>query len=184
MCRRVLYQKWYNRSTQPDYGSTVFTLERKVRTAERRVLVERLGLCLIEVSVRRHRNLHKTVRATETSWVAPAETAKLLGLILWARPKVKAILPAATGELHCIGSVPVSWKVYFGAISQFRVIRSQAKIDHSLGVLRANQPLNRIRLTGWVKRAIMIVVSIRTTQGKVYDQLMARWIIPPHMANN
>jgi hypothetical protein len=57
-------------------------MERKVRTAERRVLVERLGLCLVEVSVRRRRNLHKTVRATETSWVAPAETAKLLGLIL------------------------------------------------------------------------------------------------------
>jgi hypothetical protein len=47
---------------------------------------------------------------------------------------------------------------------------SQAKIDHSLGELRANQPLNRIRLTGWVKRVIMIVVSIQTTQGKVYDQ--------------
>ena len=76
------------------------------------------------------------------------------------------------------------WKVHFGAFSQVRVIRSQAKIDHSLGELKANQPLNRIRLTGWVKRAIMAVVSIRTTQGKVYDQHMARWIIPPHMADN
>jgi hypothetical protein len=64
----------------------------------------------------------------------------------------------------------VIWRVYLGIFSQVRVIMSQAKIDHSLGELRANQPLNRIRLTGWVKRVIMIVVSIQTTQGKVYDQ--------------
>jgi len=48
-----------------------------------------------------------TVRATVTNWVAPGETTKLQGLTirvyLWV---VRAILPAATAELHLNGDVP------------------------------------------------------------------------------
>jgi len=57
-----------------------------------------------------------TVRATETSWVAPVETTKLPGEL---KQLSSAILPAATGELHLLGCVPDS-------LPEAGVIRSQA----------------------------------------------------------
>lgn len=45
----------------------------------------------------------QTVRATVTNWVAPDETTKLLGFKAHA---LKAILPAATDDLHRNGFVP------------------------------------------------------------------------------